>query len=72
MANQIALKFPGDPVPLNSPFYLERSPMAELAYTEISKPGSVIRIKAHMKMGKSSLIVRLLTHAMQGVTEVSV
>ncbi|AFZ28177.1 hypothetical protein Cylst_6213 [Cylindrospermum stagnale PCC 7417] len=65
------LDFPGGPVPLNSPFYIKRfskgdvarSPIEELAYKEISKPGSVIRIKAPSQMGKSSLLNRILVRA---------
>ncbi|BAZ33401.1 hypothetical protein NIES4074_59110 [Cylindrospermum sp. NIES-4074] len=57
------LDFPGGPVPLNSPFYIKRSPSEELAYKEISKPGSVTRIKAPSRMGKSSLLNRILARA---------
>lgn len=63
MAIGMSLEFPGAPVPLNSDFYIQRPPLEELAYTEISKPGSVIRIKAPRKMGKSSLMLRLIAHA---------
>ena len=35
-------EFPSGPVPLNSPFYIERYPMEELAKKEIDKPGSVL------------------------------
>ncbi len=59
----ISLEFPSGPVPLNSPFYIERYPMEELAKKEIDKPGSVIRIKAPSKMGKSSLCARIMAHA---------
>ena len=40
----MSLEFPSDPVPLNSPFYIERQPIEELAKKEVDKPGSVIRI----------------------------
>ncbi|QLE44479.1 hypothetical protein FD723_31395 [Nostoc sp. C052] len=62
-ATAISLEFPSGPVSLNSRFYIPRPPIEELAYAEIAKPGSVICIKAPQKMGKSSLIVRLLAHA---------
>lgn len=59
----MSLQFPSGPVPLNSPFYIDRPPIEALAYGEIDKPGSVTRIKAPQKMGKSSLILRILNHA---------
>ncbi|MFP5273540.1 AAA-like domain-containing protein [Coleofasciculus sp.] len=57
------LEFPGSPLPLNSAFYINRPPIEELAYAEIDKPGSIIRIKAPSKMGKSSLLQRIIAHA---------
>ena len=59
----ISLEFPGGPVPLNSPFYIERPPMEEMAQKEVEQPGSVIRIKAPSKMGKSSLFTRIIANA---------
>lgn len=59
------LENPGGSVPLNSYFYIERPPIEERTYTEINKPGSLIRIKAPSKMGKTSLMHRILTHAKQ-------
>ncbi|WP_017318843.1 AAA-like domain-containing protein [Mastigocladopsis repens] len=59
----ISLEFPSGPVSLNSRFYIPRPPIEELAYAEIAEPGSVICIKAPKKMGKSSLILRILVHA---------
>ncbi|ACK69773.1 diguanylate cyclase [Gloeothece citriformis PCC 7424] len=53
-------EFPCGLVPLNSPLYIERPPLEELAYRELQKPGCLIRIKAPSKMGKSSLLVRIL------------
>ncbi|KYC43549.1 diguanylate cyclase [Scytonema hofmannii PCC 7110] len=57
------LEFPSGPVSLNSKFYVPRSSIEELAYAEIAEPGSVTCIKAPKKMGKSSLILRILAHA---------
>ncbi|MDJ0900049.1 MAG: AAA-like domain-containing protein [Xenococcus sp. MO_188.B8] len=57
------VEFPIGPVPLNSPFYIERYPLEELAKKEIEQPGSVVRIKAPIKMGKSSLFARIIAHA---------
>ncbi|MEA5627039.1 AAA-like domain-containing protein [Nostoc sp. UHCC 0251] len=59
--------YPDGPVPLDSPFYVERPPIEELVYREIIQPGCVIRIRAPREMGKSSLVLRLLAFAeMQG------
>ncbi|MCL1475679.1 AAA-like domain-containing protein [Argonema antarcticum] len=57
------IKFPGSPLPLNSPLYINRPPIEELACAEISQPGCVIRIKAPKRMGKSSLLNRMIAHA---------
>jgi hypothetical protein len=64
-SSEISLEFPSGPVPLNSRFYIERPPIETLAYQEICNPGSVIRIQAPRKMGKSSLIIRILARAEQ-------
>ncbi|MGB7443006.1 MAG: AAA-like domain-containing protein, partial [Coleofasciculaceae cyanobacterium] len=58
-----SLEFPSGPVPLYSPFYIERPPIEGLALSQISKPGSIVRIKAPGKMGKSSLMLRIAAHA---------
>lgn len=63
VGNEDFLEFPSGPVPLNSLFYIERPPIEERAYTNISKPGSLIRIKAPRQMGKTSLVQRILAHA---------
>ncbi|MDZ8107803.1 MAG: AAA-like domain-containing protein [Nostoc sp. DedQUE12a] len=65
VVNSDLLEIPGGSVPLNSFFYIERPPIEERAYTEINKPGSLIRIKAPSKMGKTSLMHRILAHAKQ-------
>lgn len=54
------LEFPGGPIPLDSPFYIDRSPAEARACAEITKPGSLVRIKAPRKMGKSSLMLRII------------
>ncbi|MEC4986442.1 MAG: AAA-like domain-containing protein [Oscillatoria sp. PMC 1068.18] len=48
------LEFPDGPVALNSKFYIERPPIEELAFTEVMKPGSIIRIKAPWKNRESA------------------
>jgi diguanylate cyclase (GGDEF)-like protein len=57
------LDFPGDPISLNSKFYIERPPIEAQACGEICKPGSLVRIKAPRKMGKNSLMLRLINQA---------
>lgn len=59
----ISLEYPSGPVALDSPFYVSRPPVEEQAYQEITKPGSLIRIKAPKEMGKSSLMLRINHHA---------
>ncbi|MGB7445294.1 MAG: AAA-like domain-containing protein [Coleofasciculaceae cyanobacterium] len=55
--------FPGGPLSLNSPLYIQRYPIEEQACSEISRPGCIIRIRAARRMGKSSLLNRVLAHA---------
>ncbi|HSM83495.1 MAG TPA: AAA-like domain-containing protein [Nodosilinea sp.] len=57
------LELPSGPVPLNSPFYIERPPLEAQAQAELLKPGSLIRLKAPRQMGKTSLLRRLLAQA---------
>lgn len=56
-------EFPGSPIPINCRFYVERPPLEDLAYYEIRKSGSVTCIHAPLKMGKSSLLIRILNQA---------
>jgi tRNA A-37 threonylcarbamoyl transferase component Bud32 len=57
------LEFPGAPLSLDSRFYISRPPLEEQVCREVEKPGSVIRIQAPRRMGKSSLLNRLIAHA---------
>ncbi|MUH00903.1 diguanylate cyclase [Scytonema sp. UIC 10036] len=57
------IEYPGGPVPLNSSLYINRLRIEEMAYKEITKPGCLIRIKAPRKMGKSSLLNRMIACA---------
>lgn len=59
----VTLPYPDGPVPLNSKFYIDRPPNEALAYQVVTQPGCVIRIRAPKEMGKSSLVLRLLTFA---------
>jgi hypothetical protein len=56
-------EFPEGTVKLDSAFYVERPPIEFRCYEEILQPGSLIRIKAPMQMGKTSLTTRILAHA---------
>ncbi len=58
-------EFPGSPIAIDCRFYVERPPLEELAYYEIRKSGSVTCIHAPLKMGKSSLLIRILNQAEQ-------
>ncbi|MEM7794088.1 MAG: AAA-like domain-containing protein [Cyanobacteria bacterium P01_C01_bin.118] len=53
------------PIPLGSVFYIERSPLEQLAYEEVARPGCLLRIKAPCKFGKSSLLLRLIDYVEQ-------
>lgn len=55
-------ELPEGQVPLDSLFYLERSPIESDCYQAILKPGSLIRLKASRRMGKSSLLARIINH----------
>jgi hypothetical protein len=57
------LEFPGSPLPLESPFYVKRSPIEERCAREILKPGALIRIRASKRMGKTSLLNRIVADA---------
>ena len=54
--------FPEGFVPLNSPYYVRRSPIESICYETIAKSGSLIRIKGAKWMGKTSLIHRILEY----------
>jgi hypothetical protein len=56
-------EYPSGPVPLSSRFYIERPPIEQSAYVEVTKPGALIRIKGPRGTGKNSLLLRILSHA---------
>jgi hypothetical protein len=60
----VDLQPPTGVVAINSPFYIA-SPDEERCDREVKKPGTLIRIKSPRKMGKSSLMVRVLNYATQ-------
>lgn len=63
LATASKINFPSGPLPLDSPLYINRSTVEEIVYAEIIQPGCLIRIKAPKKMGKSSLLLRMIAHA---------
>jgi hypothetical protein len=58
-----SVNFPGSPLALNSPFYIERSAIETLAYTAIENSSALLRIKSPEKWGKTSFVYRILSHA---------
>jgi AAA-like domain len=64
-STDLQVEFPSGVVALNSPFYIDRPPMEAQTFREISKPGSLIRIRAPRQMGKSSFMHRIVAYAKQ-------
>jgi len=58
----LSLKFPSSPVAQNSSLYVNRPPNEAIACQEIEHPGCLLRIKGARKIGKSSLLNRILAH----------
>lgn len=56
------IESPESVVPLTSPFYIQRKEEL-LAYTEITQPGALIRIKGQENSGKTSFMSRLVACA---------
>lgn len=61
----MVLDNPEGQVGLDSAFYVERPPIEADCYETITRPGSLIRVKAPRQMGKTSLMERILHHARQ-------
>lgn len=59
----IELELPLGQVPLDSSFYVERHPIESQCYKTILQPGALIRIHASRRMGKTSLMARILQKA---------
>ena len=62
-ADQLDTTFPGSPLPLGSPLYIERPPVESQAMGELRKPGALLRIRAPERWGKTSLVNRLVAQA---------
>ncbi|MEH2264525.1 AAA-like domain-containing protein [Nostoc sp.] len=63
--SSVIFENPDGQVPLNSPFYIERPEVEIRCYEFILQPGALIRIKAPQKMGKTSLMSRIIDHSKQ-------
>ena len=61
--DRTVVEFPNGPIPLDSNFYVTRPPVEQIAYEQITLPGSVTCIKGSTKMGKSSLLLRIVEGA---------
>ncbi len=62
VATTVSLEFPNGPVSIDSRFYIYRPPIEELACDEITEPGGAVCLKSPKRMGKSSLLLRILAH----------
>lgn len=62
VATALPPESPEGPVPLQSPFYVS-SPLEPRCFAELGSAGALIRIKSPSRMGKTSLLVRLLAKA---------
>ncbi|PAX52501.1 AAA-like domain-containing protein [Brunnivagina elsteri] len=62
VSTKVSLEFPNGPVSIDSNFYICRPPIEQMACDEITEPGGAVCIKAPKKMGKSSLLLRILAH----------
>ena len=63
LLSQDKLSFPEGAIPANSPLYQSRENIESVCHKVVLKPASLIRIKAPMLMGKTSLIVNILASA---------
>ena len=63
LEKDIEFELPGGQVPLDSSFYVERHPIESECYKTILQPGALIRILAPRRMGKTSLMARILQKA---------
>jgi hypothetical protein len=57
------LAFPSVALSVTSPFYVSRAPAEEQAFSELERPGGLLRIKAPSNSGKTSLLLRALEYA---------
>lgn len=60
--DKIPLESPEGQVPLASSFYVERPSIEHLCYQEILQPGALLQIQGPRKIGKTSLLARILAY----------
>ncbi|MEO0769838.1 MAG: AAA-like domain-containing protein [Cyanobacteria bacterium J06649_4] len=63
LGQSLPLEFPMESVPLSSPYYIQRNPYEHHCYQLITRSGALIRIKAPRQMGKTSLMMRIVSQA---------
>jgi DNA-binding Xre family transcriptional regulator len=61
---EIDPKLPEIQIENKLPYYIERPPVESLCITNVQKPGSLLRIKAPRRMGKTSLITQVLARVL--------
>jgi len=59
-SSTVILEEPEGAVRMGSNFYIARSPQEEQAYKAIDEPHALLRIKSPQRMGKSSMLMRVL------------
>ncbi len=62
-ATNTQLSFPSVGLSVKSSFYVPRPPAEEQAFSELERPGGLLRIKAPSNTGKTSLLLRALDYA---------
>ena len=56
-------QLPNGPIEIKSGLYIERPPIEEEAFHAIQEAGALVRIKAPRQMGKTSLMLRIITES---------
>ena len=64
-SSYLSIKLPEGQVSLDSPFYIARPSVEASCYQTIMQSGSLVRIKAPRRLGKSSLMARVLQYGAQ-------
>jgi len=62
-ATKTQIAFPSVGLSVKSSFYMPRPPAEEQAFTELDRPGGLLRIKSPSNTGKTSLLLRSLAYA---------
>ncbi|MEL7067052.1 MAG: AAA-like domain-containing protein [Cyanobacteria bacterium J06634_6] len=62
-ATKTQIAFPSVGLSVQSSFYMPRPPAEEQAFSELDRPGGLLRIKSPSNTGKTSLLLRALSYA---------